>query len=425
MLIIYNILQLLVLLLLGPFLALWVISSAKYRGRVPGRLGFGLPTLVRNLRPGRRVWVHALSVGEMASCVPLLQALRLEMPELVIILSATTRGGQEYGRRLAHLVDCQVPFPFDFFAVTTRFIKVLRPDLFVLVETDFWPNLLHRLKQQNVPCLLVNGRITSRSMALYQRFRFLFAPLFDCFNKISMQMVSDSERLTQLGISPKKITVCGNLKYDMPCPTLDGKPRLDLVKCGLTNGLLFVAGSTHAGEEAILFTLFTHLCALYPTIAMVIAPRSIKRAAEIMTLGTKCGLICHRRTANDGSPCQVLILDTLGELASVYQQADLAFVGGSLVPEGGHNLLEPAFFAKPVLFGPDMSDFAEISRDLLQAGGAVMVTTETLYEVTVDLLANAEKRQDMGRRAGELLFNHQGAARRHVELIKESLEHGQ
>ncbi|MDD5758007.1 MAG: 3-deoxy-D-manno-octulosonic acid transferase [Desulfobulbaceae bacterium] len=421
MLVFYNILQLFALLLLGPFLALWVFCSAKYRDRIPGRLGLGLTESIRNLRPGKRVWIHALSVGEMASSLPLLQALRREMPELVIILSSTTRGGAEYGKRLQNLVDCQVPFPLDFFWVTTAFVKTLHPDLFVLIETDFWPNLLHCLARQKVPSLLVNGRITTKSMARYQRFRFLFRPLFASFTKMTMQMADDSKRLTQLGVSAEKIVVCGNLKYDMPSPFLDEKKTL-LSECGLNKGMLFVAGSTHDGEESVLFELFSHLCELYPALAMVIAPRSIERAAEIMALGKRGGLLCHRRTANDSSPCHVLILDTIGELASVYQQADIAFVGGSLVPEGGHNPLEPAFFSKPVLFGPDMSDFAEISRDLLQAGGAKMVTIENIYGVTADLLADVEKRQEMGRRAGELLLSHQGTALRHVTLIRESLE---
>lgn len=423
MLFVYNTLQLLALLLLGPFLALWVVCSAKYRGHIPSRLGLGLTESIGNLRPGRRVWIHALSVGEMASALPLLQALRQEMPELVIILSSTTRGGKEYGKRLTNLVDCQVPFPLDFPWVTATFIKTLHPDLFVLVETDFWPNILHCLKQKKIPSLLVNGRITVKSMARYQRFRFLFTPLFASFTKITMQMADDGKRLTQLGVPAGNMVVCGNLKYDMPFPSIDQKKRATLSECGLANGMLFVAGSTHEGEERVLFDLFTYLLGLYPTLTMVIAPRSIERAAGIVTLGTKHGLVCHRRTVNDRSPCQVLILDTLGELASVYQQADLAFIGGSLVPEGGHNPLEPALFSKPVLFGPDMSDFTEIAHELLQAGGAMMVEVETIKEVAGDLLANAEKRQEMGRRAGELLLSHQGAALRHVKLIRESLDH--
>ncbi len=425
MLIIYNILQLLALLVLGPFLLLWVSLSAKYRSRIPRRLGFGLVGLVRGLRAGPRVWIHALSVGEVASARPLLQMLRHEMPETVVIFSSTTRGGEEYGRRLAGLVDCLVPFPLDLYWVVARFVRVLRPDLFILVETDFWPNLLTRLAVERVPCLLANGRITKDSMAHYQRLRFLFAPLFNTFTKISMQMADDAWRLTQLGVAPEKIVICGNLKYDMTDSADRARTALDLAGCGLGGHPLLVAGSTHEGEETVLLDVFAALNKIYPDLAMVIAPRSIERAPEIVALGLRRGLLCALRTTQGTKTCQVLVLDTLGELAQVYRQADLAFVGGSLVQQGGHNPLEPAFFGRPVLFGADMSDFSEISHDLLEAGAAEKVTAATIYSVMADLLANGEKRQQMGRLAGELVLAHQGAARRYLELIREIVGHAQ
>ena len=425
MLIFYNIVQLLALLILGPFLALWLLTSAKYRDRLPRRLGFGLSRMVRGLRPGPRVWVHALSVGEVASARPLLLAIRQEMPEMVVILSTTTRGGKEYAKRLAGLVDCLVPFPLDLYWVVARFIKLLRPDLFILVETDFWPNLLARLGRQGVPSLLVNGRITRRSMARYQRFKFLFAPLFNGFKMISMQMAEDATRLAELGLDPRKIVACGNLKYDLVDSLTRPGPVLDLGTCGLTGRPLLVAGSTHKGEEAVLLQAFAALRATYPGLAMVIAPRSLERAAEVMSLAVEAGLTCGLRSTSAGNkPCQVLVLDTLGELALLYRQAELAFVGGSLVKEGGHNPLEPAFFGKPVLFGPDMSDFAEISRDLLRVGAAETVTAESLLGIIGSLLSQKERRARMGQAAADLVQSHQGAAHRHLELIREAVSHG-
>lgn len=425
MLIIYNILQLLALLVLGPFLLPWVCLAAKYRRRIPRRLGLGLAGLVRGLRPGPRIWVHALSVGEVASARPLLQMLRHEMPEAVLILSSTTSGGEAYARRLAGVVDCLVPFPLDLFWVVARFVRVLRPDLFVLVETDFWPNLLSRLGRERVPCLLANGRITMASMARYQRLRFLFAPLFNTFAKISMQMADDARSLTRLGVAPEKIVVCGNLKYDMAESAERAGVALDLAGCGLHGRPLLVAGSTHEGEEAILVEAFAKLCKKFPAMGMIIAPRSVERAPAIVPLAVKQGLDCALRTARGIKACQVLVLDTLGELAQVYRQADIAFVGGSLVREGGHNPLEPAYFGKPVLFGADMSDFLEISRDLLAAGGAKIVTAETLCAVMDDLLSNDEKRRQIGGLARELVVLHQGAARRYLELIRGLVRHAQ
>jgi 3-deoxy-D-manno-octulosonic-acid transferase len=425
MLIIYNIVQLLALLLLVPFLALWVLMAAKYRSRIPLRLGFGLRRLVRGLPSGPRVWIHALSVGEMASARPLVQLLRREMPEVVIILSFTTRGGEEYGKRLAGVVDCLVPFPLDCYWVVAHFVRVLRPDLFVLVETDFWPNLLARLQREGVPSLLVNGRITNSSMASYQRFKFLFAPLFQGFWRISMQMGDDARRLAELGVTPERIVVCGNLKYDMTPVSADGSPTLDLSDCGLSGRPLLVAGSTHAGEEDILLDTFLKLRISYPELAMVIAPRTVTRAPAVLSLGDKMGLKCGLRSNQGANSCQVLVLDTLGELAQVYQQADLAFVGGSLVNEGGHNPLEPALFGKPVLFGTDMSDFAEISRDLCEAGAAVTVTAESILEAMTTLLAQEERRKEMGRAAEALVLAHQGASACYLRLIREGLGYDQ
>lgn len=421
MLIVYNILQLLALLILGPILALWVVAAAKYRSRIPRRLGLGLVERVRALPSGHRVWVHTLSVGEMASARPLLQRLRQEMPGVVIILSTTTRGGEEYGRRLKGLVDCLVPFPLDCYWVVAYFVRVLRPDLFVLVETDFWPNLLARLLRVGVPALLVNGRITDSSMRGYQRFRFLFAPVFRSFWRISMQVAEDAGRLTALGVSPERIVICGNLKYDITGSSAYEGTLLDLGACGLSGRPLLVAGSTHEGEEDILLETFIALRTTHPELAMVIAPRTVSRAAAILNLGMRRGLECGLRSARGGKPCRVLILDTLGELAQVYRQADLAFVGGSLVKEGGHNPLEPALFGKPVLFGPDMSDFAEISRDLCEAGAAMTVTAETIHGVMTTLLAHGERRREMGQAAKGLVLAHQGASQCYLRLIREGL----
>jgi 3-deoxy-D-manno-octulosonic-acid transferase len=226
-----------------------------------------------------------------------------------------------------------------------------------------------------------------------------------------------------LGVAPERIVLCGNLKYDMeviPTPL-----TIDLRDCGVEGHPLLVVGSTHEGEEEMLLDLFNTLLVAHPDLAMVIAPRAISRAAEVLVLANKRRLRCRLRSTQRGGSCQVLILDTLGELAQVYQHADLAFVGGSLVQAGGHNPLEPACYGKPILFGPDMSDFAEISRNLCEAGAAVMVTKETILPVTATLLNQEEQRLAMGRAALALVQTHQGSARRHLRLIRESMPHAQ
>ena len=420
---VYNILQLLALLILGPMLALWAVIVPKYRGRVLRRLGWGLSGLAQGLPTGpTRVWVHALSVGEAASARPLLRALRRELPEVIIILSTATRGGEEYARReLADDFDCLLASPLDIHWVVARFVARLRPDLFVLVETDFWPNLLATLARRGVPALLVNGRITEQSLSWYGRFRFLFVPLFNGFAKITMQMAADARRLVELGVDEGRIAVVGNLKYDLAPPTAS---VLDPADLGLRGRPLLVAGSTHPGEETPLLAAFTALTRRWPHLALVLAPREVARGREIAALAQGHGLNAARRTEGGAVNCQVLVLDTIGELASLYRLADLAVVGGSLVPAGGHNPLEPAIFGKPVLFGPDMRDFAEIAAEMLAAGAARLTTPETLTESLAALLADEGQRRDMGERGRRLVLAHQGAAARHLALIREVLRHG-
>lgn len=475
MILLYNILQILVLLILGPLLVVLVLASPKYRPRIPKRLGYGLGAVVAKLPLGPRVWIHALSVGEMASVRPLLEVIRQEMPEVVIILSATTRSGEDYACRFAESCDCLIPFPLDGYWVVKRFVSLLRPDLFVLVETDFWPNLLSRLNREKVPCLLVNGRVTQRSMSLYHRFRFLFSPVFSAFWRISMQMADDAGRLVQLGVDPSKIVVCGNLKYDMAETVFGNVEGIDLGDFGRASGPLLVAGSTHKGEEEIVLDAFTALLSAHPSLSLIIAPRDVKRAQEIADLCVRRGVsfslrtgvrggqnvgdhrdkfqrnalpdhstrskgvpdarkrpanytpVCEQATDKaDGAPYDrvcgnVLILDTLGELALVYRLADIAFVGGSLVDQGGHNPLEPAFYSVPVLFGPYMSDFAEISQELIDIGGGRRVTVETFVAVVDKLLVHDDERQRVGHSAHDLVSRHKGAAKRFLVLIREAL----
>ena len=252
----YNIIQLPVLFFLLPLLVVVGGVRRKYRGRILRRLGMGLVRAATE-RSGPRLWVHALSVGEAASVRPLLEAVRRQMPEAVVLFSTTTRGGAEFARgAMEDLVDQFVPFPFDLLWVVRRFVRVLEPDLFLLVETDFWPNVLGELRRRGVPCLLVNGRITERSFRRYRRFAFLFRPLFRSFGRISMQMEEDVRRLVELGVEPERLVACGNLKYDLEEPA-GGQAPAGLE--GLGGRRLLVAGSTHAGEERLLLAAFSRL----------------------------------------------------------------------------------------------------------------------------------------------------------------------
>lgn len=421
MIYLYNFLQIFLLIFCWLPLLLLVLGVKKYRGRIPARLGFALPELPADGR--RRIWLHALSVGEVTSCRSLVVALRRSLPEAVILFSAATRAGQAAARSLhGDAVDYFVPFPLDLAWSVHRFLSRLRPDLFILVETDFWPNFLAALERRRIPAILVNGRITAASSRNYRRGKFFFRPLFRAFRYLAMQTAVDAERMVALGVEAKRVVALGNLKYD----SLPGAAGAVLTRAelGLADSApLWVAGSTHEGEEEIILAVYAALLADYPELLLVIAPRKVERGRRLLALAQRSGWRVSQRSGDARiSAPQILILDTLGELLPLYRLADLAFVGGSLVAAGGHNPLEPAHFAKPVLFGPHMEDFAEIAHSLLAAGGAMMVGAERELAAAVRaLLGDASRRVAMGERAREVVAGQQGVTARHLDLLREVL----
>ncbi len=427
MLFLYNFLQWTVGIVLLPLIFILVGCTAKYRGRIFNRLGYGLDKLSSELDPSKkRIWIHALSVGEVSSSRALVKALRKGYPGFTILFSSTTRSGVEFaGRNLRGDVDAFVPFPLDLFFVARKFVEKLAPDIFILVETDFWPNFQHILERKGIPAVLVNGRISSDSLKKYQRFGFFFVPLFRSFSMISMQTSHDAGCMENLGIASEKVKTLGNLKYDAVIPDMEGGKRVITRKClGIARDkTVWVAGSTHPGEEEIIFRAYARLAARHPSLYLVVAPRNADRGAPVGLLAKQMGLSWGKRTDNENHGSQVLVLDTMGELADVYRFCDMAFVGGSLAAEGGHNPLEPAVFGKPVFFGPFMDDFREISAELLKAGGAKMVSSEDELVIEIGkLLENTGAGEAMGRNGKDLVERHQGVTGKHVTMIANILE---
>jgi 3-deoxy-D-manno-octulosonic-acid transferase len=429
MIVLYNLVQCAAVLMLFPFLLLGVLWRAKYRSRTLRRCGFGLASLLSGKRKKRPCfWVHALSVGEVRSCKPLLQALRCRHPEATVFLSTTTSTGEKAAEGHVELVDAVIAFPFDFWFSVVHFLEVIRPDIFVLVETDFWPNMLYHLRRRKIPSLLVNGRISKKSLQAYINHKWLFLPIFSSFSRLYMQTEEYAENMRVLGLGADRVKAAGNLKYDAALASIRNDDR-DVVRPmkHQDGGFLFVAGSTHEGEEVVLFRVFAQLLKRHPGWRMVIAPRDIERAPQLLKLGARNGLQCALRI--NGPPAsgehQVLLLNTFGELSSFYRRSDAVFVGGSLVAAGGHNPLEAAVFRKPILFGTHMDDFAEIRRDLLAGGGAVEVKDEAaLLETLQRLLADVPARGAMGEAAFETVLRNSGAAEAIVGDIGNLLESG-
>ncbi len=428
MLIFYNLLQLLLLCITLPVLLVVILLRSKYRRRFWQRLGFGLLFTALHKRGGERktIWIHGLSVGEVTSALPLVAGIRNRFPDAFLVFSATTDSGAKVAAQLlSGSTDLLIPFPLDLLPVTSLFVKIIKPDLFILVETDFWPNILHTLHRQNVPTMVVNGRVSQKSFGSYRSFSFFFRPMFLTFRHLCMQTENDRANMMALGVPQERIHTLGNLKFDTPLIVNSGANSVEPPLSLPDNGLLLIAGSTHQGEDEIILSAYVRLRADFPHLFLLIAPRDISRGKEIQAMAEAKGITTIRRSQKSGMKGnqdalpRLLVLDTIGELAAAYRFADIAFVGGSLIRKGGHNPIEPAIMGAPVLFGPHMEDFAEISQELLTAGGAKRVGgEESLAQTAGDWLANDKSRKDAGLAALRCVEKQQGVVERHLHLIQ-------
>jgi 3-deoxy-D-manno-octulosonic-acid transferase len=429
--VLYALLSTALLLCLLPLLPL-IACREKYRHRMLHRLGFGLAARLRALSPlpagTPTIWIHALSVGEVTSALPLVRGLRDHFPQARIIFSATTRAGnQVVDRLLSSLVDATIAAPLDLGPVVPIFIRSLRPDLFILVETDFWPHWLHCLAQRNIPTLLVNGRISAPSFARYRRFAWLFRPMFQTLTLLSMQTKADTDKMIALGLDPQQVTTLGNLKFDTSLLTEHQESGGDIVWLKQRYGFsaaapLWICGSTHPGEEELIFHTYQQLLCDIPDLHLLIAPRNIERTEEIVALGKEHQLACRRWTRDKTTQGPVLILDTIGELVGCYPMAEVVFIGGSLAPFGGHNPIEPAAASVPVLFGPHMEDFSEIAAELIHCGGAQQIdSVDTLRASLHRLLTDPVAHHAMAKAAGLCVQANQGVVRSHLQVISDLL----
>jgi 3-deoxy-D-manno-octulosonic-acid transferase len=390
-------------------------------GRFRERLGLNLP----RVSLGKKTfWIHALSVGEVISAIPLVEALTVKFPQRPIVFTATTAKGMEIAQReLQGKVKALLTMPVDSWWSVRRIVKHVDPAVFVLVETDIWPALLDYLEKKGTPCLLVNGRISPSTFKSYQRFPFLvrqvFAPLESCL----MQSDLDRERLLRVGIGPEKVRTVGNIKFDrdfLPMTEEECRKWLDLF--GLpSDTIIWVAGSIHKGEEKILLEVFQRLSSEFTKLRLILAPRKTEESGTIWKLSREMGFKTTLRSelTRNSRFGEVLVLDTLGELNRVYGLGRLSFVGGSLVPTGGHNLLEPAGFGCPVFFGPHTFNFVEMGELLVAAGGGRQIRDgEELYRSIRALLEQDELRIRMGKRAKEFVEQNRGAVDRIVSYVE-------
>ena len=420
MFLIYNIVQFIFLPFIAPLLFISALATPKYRERIVTRLGLGTQNKISAPSPNQKTfWVHGLSVGEITSAVPLIQGLRKKYPSDRIILTVSTRSGEAVARNLlGEIVDHIIPSPLDFLPVIALFYTRIQPQLFILIETDFWPNLLLYLQRKKVPAVLVNGRVSEKSMAGYRRFAFFFRPMFRSFRYLFMQTELDKQSMVDLGIEKEKIKVLGNLKFDTHITEKQFVPS-SLSTLLPDNTLVITAGSTHQGEEDILFTVVKKLQTSHPQITLVLAPRDPDRADQICIMARQHGLTIMLRSENSITHSDILLIDTIGELIFFYALADIAFVGGSLVDEGGHNPIEPAILGIPVLFGPYMQDFQEIAVSLIKAGGGEQVNDSGSLQHALELLLDSKELiYQRGISAKYCVLQQRGVIKKHLEILQ-------
>ncbi len=417
-----------VLLAVSPLVVAILLAKPRCRPGLLQRLGSFKPDNPDKLnKPDQPViWIHAVSLGEVVAVTPLVKELHRRHPLSRLVVSTVTETGREaVEQRLAGVADhCYAPLDFPW--VVSRFIERLQPRLYLFVETELWPNLLWRLRRRGVPTVLVNGRLSTRSFTRQQwaPVRSFYRSMLQALSLCLMQSDRDVDRIVALGAEASRVRRTGNIKFDQPIPAVaeGGTIRACL---GLQDKeQLFVAGSTHPGEEEMLVECYRALVARCPSAILLVAPRHIERAESVEAMIRAQGLAVQRRStigqagAAQSSGPRVVVLDSRGELVAIYREAVVAFVGGTLVPVGGHNLLEPAQWAKPVLFGRYTDHCAEIADLLIQAGGGRQVfQAEELAQQVVTLFSNEHERERMGRSARQVVEQNQGALQRTVEAI--------
>ncbi len=415
-----------------PIIIGYHLFRSLTRGRpaaFPERFGF-LPSTERAKVDGHdTIWVHAVSVGETIAAKSLLKELKKRFPQKKIVLSNVTETGRSIALKLPE-ADLCIYFPFDYGFAARKLLDAIRPSLIIIVETEIWPNFLRAARCREIPVVLVNGRISDRSFERYKKLRWVFEKVLADFSAFCMQTSVDANRIAAMGARPANIHVTNNLKYDIPVARLP-EERFRVLRDAYhipSSILVFTAGSTHQGEEELVIKTYKELSGNNSNIFLILAPRHPERAAKVADLLRNEGIAYTLRSGLDNRSPQfrsgeVLLLDTVGELAGLYAISDLVFVGGSLVPVGGHNILEPASLAVPVIFGPFMSNFREISAMILKINGAVQIADGIELTATVrDLLEDEDKRHDIGANGARLLEENRGSTERHMEIIASFLE---
>ncbi|HVI96160.1 MAG TPA: glycosyltransferase N-terminal domain-containing protein [Anaeromyxobacter sp.] len=402
-----------------------LLTHHKLRHGVPFRLGLYRRGFDRG-RGSPRIWLHGASAGDLLSLQPMMRELKRRLPGSCIIVTTMTNSGLEMARKKLAEADVVVYAPYDLPGPTRRAVAALRPDLLVLEYTEIWPNLIRAAQKAGVRIALTNGRFNPNKLSRYRAlFRAIGNPLrrIDCF---LMRSDEEAERVLALGAAPDRVWVTGNTKFDaLVLEPAEGKEQALRAEMGLDAAPIFMAGSTHEGEEEIVLAAYAKLLERHRGLQLVVAPRYVERSGRIMSLAAEAGLSVRLRSGGPAAGhAQVTVLDTIGELSVAYRLATLVFVGGSFVTRGGQNVLEPAAQGKPVLFGPHMENFKDSVQVLQGRGGIQVGGPEQLLKIADELLSRPDQLAELGALARRSVSAIRGASARNVEHMLSILPRG-
>ena len=424
----YNLLALVLVVLAAPVFLYRLVREAGFGERLKQSFGWLPAETVAKVADKNAIWLHAASVGEIVATSPMVKEIKREIPDGVVLISVVTASGYAMAKRIIPEADGVIFFPLDLPWLSRGVIKKIAPQAFLLVETELWPNFLKACRQQGIPVMMVNGRIGDKSFGNYRYLGSVLQDMLQTVVKFCMQSAVDAQYIIKLGADPQRVMVTGNTKYDQTYTDVSEEEQKQLISQYGFDGLkpVLIAGSTHKGEEESLFSSFCKIKERFPQAGMMIAPRDIQRADELASIAAACGHKAVKRSRlQGGAACghDVVILDTIGELGRAYSVADVVFVGGSLTPQGGHNILEPAAHGKPIIVGPHMFNFKDIYA--LLSDRKACITAQDPELLTGKLLAVLENRElsaMMSKNARAIIEENRGAAHKNTLQLKMLLE---
>ena len=429
MYILYKIILFTSALIIAPYYLLKIIFAGKYRKSIIPKFGGRQEEILADLKNAPRVWIHAVSVGEVTAAAPIAACLKKKKPEVEIIFSTSTETGQEMAKKIIKDASALIYFPLDIPAMVVKVIKMAAPDIFVLVETEIWPNFLSICKKRGIKTLMVNGRISPRSYRRYRLTNLLWKRVLGNLDFAGMISKIDAERLVDIGMDSTKIKVLGNAKYDglaaMVSPSLQEEisRRFNVH----ADERFFVAGSTHPGEEEIVINVYQQLLKRYPDFKLILVPRHIERTDDVIKLLRRADFndaikLSEINNGRQRKEERIIVVDVIGELFKVYSLASIVYCGGSLVPRGGQNILEAAAWGKVIFYGPSMEDFSA-EKDLLEEAGCGITirNEEELLQGIIRLLDNSAELKSRGERGKAVVLANIGASARYADLISKNI----